>query len=317
MRGRSRRPRIGSGVSTARITLAIPFYGRTDFLDTAITSIQRQSVGDWVALVVDDCSPSDQAQALVARLDDPRIGYIRNERNLGLAGNWNRCIEASGTPLVALLHGDDELMPDYVEKMLAAHERWQDAAAVFCGAQVIDDQGVRMFSFRDHVKQWLLPNRTQPFELAGESGMISLLRGNFIICPTLCYKRSLFEKLRFSADWRMVLDVDLYVRALIADRSFVGLPDVAYRYRRHATQVTAECERNLQLFSEETALWSWAAREAHSLGWHRAAKVARKMTIIKLQLGYYILTNALRLQLGDAWKKTVQLGATWAASRRL
>lgn len=304
-------------MSTARITLAIPFYGRTDFLGSAIASIQRQSAGDWVALVVDDCSPSNEAQALVARLDDPRIGYIRNDRNLGLAGNWNRCVAASSTPLVALLHGDDELMPDYVEKMLAAHDRWPAAAAIFCGAQVIDDRGFRMFSFRDHVKQWLLPSRAQPFELNGESGMISLLRGNFIMCPTLCYKRSLFEQLRFSADWRMVLDVDFYLRALIAGRGLVGLPDLAYRYRRHPTQVTAECERSLRLFSEETELWAWASREARTLGWHGAAKVAKKMSIIKLQLGYYILADALRLRFGEAWKKTAQLGATWAATRRL
>jgi GT2 family glycosyltransferase len=253
---------------------------------------------------------------LVERFGDHRITYVRNEENLGLAGNWNRCVELSKTPLVTLVHGDDELMPHYAATMLAAHSKWPDAAAIFCEATVIDERGREVFSFRDYVKGWLLPDPKNPFALEGEQGVRSLLRGNFIMCPTLCYKRTLFQNITFSPEWRMVLDVDFYFRAIAKGAKFVGLRDVAYRYRRHAEQITAECELNLRIFSEEVELWRCAARDARARGWHGTAKVAESMTIIKLQLLYYLLADVRKLQFDAAGKKLTFLTDIWLGTGR-
>lgn len=304
-------------MSDKDITLAIPFYGSIAYLTSTLTSIQGQTVSNWCAIVVDDFSPTPGVRELVERFGDPRITYVRNEGNLGLAGNWNRCIDLCRTPLITLVHGDDELMPHYVETMLAAHSKCPDAAAVFCGAMVIDQCGSEVFSFRDYVKRWLAPDPKRTFVLADEQGVRSLLRGNFIICPTLCYKRDLFEEMEFSPEWRMVLDVDLYLRAIAKGKKFVGLRDVAYRYRRHADQTTAECERNLRIFVEEVELWRRAARDAQALGWYSTAKVAENMTIIKLQLLYYLLADIHKLQFGAAWKKLTLLSDIWRRRGRL
>ncbi|MDN3920474.1 glycosyltransferase family 2 protein [Roseateles violae] len=290
-------------MSAPQITFAIPFYGKVDFLDRALASLLAQDFGDWRAIVVDDCSPTDEARRLVESLADGRIEYLRNERNLGLAGNWNRCVQLARTPLVTLLHGDDELMPHYARQMVDAHRRWPDAAAVFCAAAIIDAKGRPMFSFRDHVKRWLLPAAREPFVLEGQAGVSSLLRGNFIMCPTLCYKRRIFEALDFSARWRMVLDVDFYLRALMQGLRLVGIPEVAYRYRRHSEQATAEAERNLRIFTEEIALWHETADQARTRGWQTSERLARRMHIIKLQLLYYIAGDILKLRLESAGKK--------------
>jgi len=292
----------------AEITFAIPFYGSVDYLRLTLDSVRAQTVDTWRALVVDDLSPTEDARYLVASFADPRITYVRNNENLGLGGNWNRCVELSDTSLITLLHGDDELMPHYAEQMLTAHQRWPDAAAVFCPADIIDARGVPMFSFRDHVKRWLLPKANQPFVLEGEAGVRSLLLGNFIMCPTLCYKKTLFNDLRFSPEWRMVLDVDFYLRALMRGHRLVGLVERGYRYRRHEGQVTTESERNLRIFTEEIALWRRSAADARHQGWPAAARVADKMRIIKLQLSYYILGDLLKLQFGPAKGKLQLLG---------
>ena len=77
-------------------------------------------------VIADDCGPETGVLELVARLNDPRITYVRNPKNLGLAGNWNRCLDAVTSPLFTLLHADDELLPNYVETMLAAADRHPD-----------------------------------------------------------------------------------------------------------------------------------------------------------------------------------------------
>ncbi len=285
------------------IAFVIPFYGSTEYLGLTLNSLRRQTTEDWHAVVVDDCSPNPGARELVESLSDKRIEYHRNISNLGLSGNWNHSITLARAPLVTLLHADDELLPEYASAMIEAHTQWPRASAIFCGATVMDADGKSIFSFRDYVKKWLVPTATEPYRLAGEDGVATLLRGNFIMCPTLCYKRPLFNTLTFSNNWRMVLDLDFYLRALMEGKEFVGLPNIAYRYRRHDGQVTAECERNLKLFTEEIDLWKQFAIAFRDRGWQVASKVASDMRIVKLQLGYYVLADFSRLQFRQAVDK--------------
>lgn len=46
-----------------------------------------------------------------------RLTYYKNEANLGLFGNWNRCIELAKGKWVCLLHSDDLLMPNYLREL--------------------------------------------------------------------------------------------------------------------------------------------------------------------------------------------------------
>ena len=142
--------------STDPLTVAIPFYKGQAYLRRAIESVLRQTSPDWRLVVCDD-GPEPGTADLVASFGDPRVRYLKNERNLGMAGNWNRCLDAADTDLVNLLHNDDELLPDYVGEMLRAGCAFPDAAAFFCRAKVIDADGRATFSLVDYVKRFLQP----------------------------------------------------------------------------------------------------------------------------------------------------------------
>ena len=296
-------------MSDARLTFAIPFYGSPALLQRAIASICAQTTGDWRAVVVDDCSPGTGAREVVESFRDTRMGYFRNDQNLGLAGNWNRCIELSTTRLVTLLHSDDELFPHYAETMLDAHANWPSAAAVFCAAEIIAVDSEPVFSLRDQVKRWMVPVADQ-FVLAGQDGVCRLVRGNIVMCPTLCYNLDRLQGMRFSTDWSFVVDLEFDLRALMAGAELVGLSDVAYRYRRHPDQATAHSERDLSMFTEEIDLWRWVARESQLRGWRRAATIAERMRFIKLQIAAYALADLVRAQPRRAFEKLALLRKT-------
>src|SRR3954451_4119455 len=99
-----------------RVCLGIPFFSGLEYLSLALRSLLSQSDRSWTAIVVDDASPEDGAQALVAELGDPRVRYVRNDRNLGVAANFNRCIELASAeaPISVVFHADDELDSGYV-----------------------------------------------------------------------------------------------------------------------------------------------------------------------------------------------------------
>ena len=230
----------------------------------------------------------------VARFPDPRICYVRNPAPLGLSGNWNRCLDAADTDLVTLLHADDELQPNYVALMTAVAAAHPAAAALFCQADVIGPDGRTMFSFADRIKAVFRPRGNGPIRVAGDIGLAALLRGNFVMCPTVCYRKSLLGPRRFDARWRQVADLDLYSRLLRDGLDMVGSREVGYAYRRHPGNATAEYTDNLVRFREESALYDELAADAAARGWADTARVARSKRILKLHLLYRIAEDAAR-----------------------
>jgi len=284
------------------LTVAIPFYKGHAYLRLAVESVLRQTSADWRLVVCDD-GPEPGTRELVESFRDSRIRYVGNERNLGMARNWNRCLEVADTDLVNLLHNDDELLPNYVEVMRQAGWEFPNAAAFFCRAKVIDATGRDRFSFVDSIKRFLQPRTEGPLVLEGKSAVEALMHGDFIMCPTVCYRRSRLPAERFRPDWKMVLDLDFFTRILLGGGVMVGLPAVAYAYRRHSDNTTTAYTESLLRFEEESRLHDLVAATARERGWPAVARVASGKRIIKLHLLYRIAEDLGRLRLRAAGRK--------------
>jgi hypothetical protein len=300
-------PRPAAGRATAKLTFAIPYYSGLGYLEKAVASVFAQTRPGWRLLVCDDGN-DPEAEALVRARRDDRVAYHRNERNLGMAANWNRCLDLAATDLVTLLHADDELLPGYADTMLDVAGRNPDAVAFFCAAHVIDEHGRACFSFPDAFKRLLVPSARGAFILKGEPALQALLRGNFIMCPTLCYRKSRLAPRRFDPGWKMAQDLRLTAGLLLDGETLVGDPRVAYAYRRHAHNATVQYTDSLLRFQEEARLYDELAREARRRGWVRAARVAERKGIIKLHLAYRLLQDLGRGRLRRAGEKLALLG---------
>src|SRR4051812_13058504 len=142
-----------------RVCLGIPFFAGLDYLSLALRSLLDQSDRGWTAIVVDDASTEDGAQALVAELDDPRVRYVRNERNLGVAANFNQCIELASAeaPIAVVFHADDQLDSGYVAAIRAGRRSFPDATCVAPRVDVIDHDGKPARTLADTTKAMLWP----------------------------------------------------------------------------------------------------------------------------------------------------------------
>lgn len=296
-----------SPASTGRLTVAIPFYSRLDFMKRAITSVLRQSSPDWELLVCDDSTPRLGAKDIVDAFRDDRIRYLRNPNRLGMARNWNRCLDMARTDLVTILHGDDELLPGYCEQMIVADARHPNAVAFFCRATTIDEDSRPSFSLPEFVKSLIQPVPRKLCILAGERGLRSLLRGNFIMCPTLCYRRKTLGDRRFAEEWKMVQDLELTTRLLLAGEVLIGIPEIAFAYRRHQENATIQYTQSLLRFHEEVALYDRLAEETAKRNWLDANASARRKAIIKLNLAFCAFQDLVRLRLRGGGEKLAYL----------
>ena len=102
---------------TDKITIAIPVYERIDFFEEALNSALGQTISCPV-YVIDNASTHNKFRGIVQKKDNPLIAYIRNEKNVGMVENWNRCIDVCQTEYLSILHDDDVLHPGFVEHCL-------------------------------------------------------------------------------------------------------------------------------------------------------------------------------------------------------
>jgi len=295
-------------VKRGDLTIAIPYYRGLAYLRETIESVQRQRDPDWQLWVSDDSGGDEDAEALVAGFADDRIRYCRNAQSLGMAGNWNACLDLAAaeeprTDWVTILHADDRLLPDYVALMRRLSREHPEATALFCAAGIIGANGEPAFSLADAVKRVFVPKGSGPICLEGEAGLERLMAGNFIMCPTLCFRLSGLAGRRFDGRWSQVQDLDLTSRVLLEDGTLVGSREVAFEYRRHPASATARQSESLVRFREELALFSEVAGRARARSWPRAARIAQRSTIVKLHLAYRSLVDLALARPGAASEK--------------
>jgi glycosyltransferase involved in cell wall biosynthesis len=267
-----------------RITIAVPFVRGIPYLQKALESVFAQSSPEWLLLLCDNCLDPRERELARAQLDkyaDPRASFMQASRHLSMGANFNRCMDLAATDLVTILHADDELLVDYVAQMLRATREHPAASMVFCPARIIGPLGQPVFSFVDAVKHIFIPRTPGPVKLKGEKGLQALMAGNFIMAPTVCFRKSKLGNVRWSEALSMTLDLDLYSRSLISGQSIVGIRGAAqYAYRRHDNSATAQFNQSLYRFREEATTYNTIAQRARNTGWHTAAAVAdRKLSV--------------------------------------
>jgi len=99
-------------------TYVVPTYKRADLLEETLQSILCQEDIDkpWDIIVVDnEAGGENETEELIKRINSPKILYFRNEENIGVCGNYNRCIELARGEWIGMLHADDLIMSDHLK----------------------------------------------------------------------------------------------------------------------------------------------------------------------------------------------------------
>jgi glycosyltransferase involved in cell wall biosynthesis len=135
------------------VSVCIPVFNCEAYIGEAIESVLAQTYKDHELVIIDDRS-TDRTLEVVRKYSDPRIRLIRNEKNLGHKGNWNKALEEASGKYVKILPHDDMIYPQCLEKQVAVFEtRMTDGLAlVSCARNIINRNGVRLMkrSFGKH-----------------------------------------------------------------------------------------------------------------------------------------------------------------------
>lgn len=266
----------GGGSAGLRFHILMPYYGDVAVMQDAVRSVLAQDGDDWRLTVVDDGKEAGVPEWFAALADD-RVHYLRNEQNLGVTGNFNRCVELSEGEHTVLMGCDDLLLPNYLRTVRTALDHEPKATMVQPGVDVIDGDGRPSRTLADTTKDRLYaPKGARPLTLSGEDLAVSLLRGNWLYFPSICWRTEAMRKFRFRADLGVIQDLALVVDLLLDGASMVVTDTVAFQYRRHAVSESSAKALSGDRFDEARRFFLETSDRLTAHGWNRAAKASRR-----------------------------------------
>ncbi|MBU5424045.1 glycosyltransferase [Cellulomonas hominis] len=258
------------------LDIFVPYWGDPALLRETVASVLAQRNGDWLLTVVDDAYPDESVPAWFATIDDPRVTYVRKERNEGITANYRTCVSMATQDAVVILGCDDVLLPDFVDVVLAARTRFPQAAVVQPGVEVIDEHGRVVRPLADRVKQDVVRPRARTARvLGGEALAANLMHGDWLYWPSLVFRRDVLVRTPFLDDLPLIQDLALVMDMVLDGEQLVLEPTVCFRYRRHSASASSASLIDGRRFAGERTYFAHVAQRCDAQGWHRAARAAR------------------------------------------
>lgn len=188
------------------VSVCLPIYNGDRFLKVAIESVLSQTLTDYELIICDDCS-SDDSLKIASEFSDPRIKIYKNGKNLGLVGNWNRCISYAHGKYVKLMMQDDFLHPDALAKQVELLEMYPQASICIGNTSVINEKDEIVVE-RNRFKN--------DGVISGIKFAKKTLRGRNLYCepPNVMFRKELMEKVgpiddsfTYAPDWDYCLSM--------------------------------------------------------------------------------------------------------------
>lgn len=100
-----------------KVTIMIPTFNQAAFIREAIDSALAQTYPNLEVIVGDDAS-TDATPEIVAKINDPRLKYVRNTCNLGRTANYRNLLynHATGDYVVNLDGDDYYTVPNFISE---------------------------------------------------------------------------------------------------------------------------------------------------------------------------------------------------------
>jgi len=249
-----------------KISICIPVYNQTKFLEKTLKSIQEQTFSEYQIVITDDSTNSDVLN-LISRFDfKEKLIYVRNSERLGSPKNWNKCISIATGTYIKIMHHDDWFTNSDSLQLLYSTITAENTNFIFSDAKVIMANSYSETTYKPGLEKIKLLRKN----------LNVLFYGNFIGAPSMTlYRRD--SEIIFDHNLKWLVDVDFYIRYLRKH------PGFSYTERTLLTivsdadhTVTAICEDDKEILIYEN--------------FYLYSKLKKKLNIFeKIKMAYFLL----------------------------
>lgn len=207
-----------------KFSILVPLYNTPEkFLREMIQSVLDQTYGNWELCLADGSDNQHENVGMIVQqyaLKDSRVRYQKLEKNLGISGNTNACIDMATGDYISLFDHDDLLHPAALyANMKAICE--QDADFIYTDENTFHNTPADAFC--PHFKPDYAPDT---------------LRANNYICHFTTFKRTLLDAVgKFRPECDGSQDFDMMLRLTEKAEKIVHIPQILYYWRAHPNSV--------------------------------------------------------------------------------
>jgi len=234
----------------ALVSICIPTYNGAAYLAEALQSAIGQTYPHLEIVVSDDASTDATLEIVESFKHKTQIPiHIVHHTPSGIGANWNHCMQKAQGEYIKFLFQDDVLMPDCVEKMVAAAEQHPQAGMIASKRTFLKDSSVdnlemeiwikvfgnlqsQLFKDKNLNHYWVTKAlfksvffRLSPLNKIGEPSVTLI-------------KSAVVKKIgTFRTDLKQVLDYEYWYR-LLKKYPILILDEELVKFRLHSNQAT-------------------------------------------------------------------------------
>jgi glycosyltransferase involved in cell wall biosynthesis len=207
------------------ISIVIANYNSENYINDTLNSLYIQTYDNIEIIIIDDCS-NDNSVNIINSWNFPKLKnlvFIRNRENLGGGVTKLIGLERARGEIVGFVDCDDYLDSQAVEKMVAAHMKFDKVGLVYSNAFRIDSSG--------KIKGLL--NKSRKLN-CGHSILEEDCAFHFATWKSKYYELCVNG---FSSKFNIAYDLDLYYKLEeVSDVMFIDEP--LYYYRSHGNNLS-------------------------------------------------------------------------------
>ncbi|MBY0309593.1 glycosyltransferase [Patescibacteria group bacterium] len=221
------------------VSIVMSVYNGAPFLREAIDSMLCQTFNDFEFIIINDGS-TDNSESIIQSYDDPRIRYVRQENNGGLAAALNLGLSVATGTYIARMDADGISHPNRLEAQVAFLNTNTHIGVV----------GTWAHTFGDGAHLW--KNPTSPAEIAAR-----MLFSCCLLHPTVMIRAAVLKaaNIRYDESLLSGQDYELWA-ALLPLTQFANLPKVLLHYRlsQNTTSAMRRAEQLANTWSTQATL---------------------------------------------------------------
>lgn len=295
-----RRHRFGREI---KFSIISPLYNTPEqYLREMIESVMMQTYPGWELCMADGSDDGHryvQETCLEYAAKDPRIKYRKLDRNLGLAGNYNACIDMAEGQYISILDHDDVLHPAALHDVMIPVCN-EDADFIYTDEMTFTSPDMRDIGYI-HFKPDYAPDN---------------LRANNYICHFASFSRDLIDRCgAFREGYDGSQDQELFLRLTEKAEHIAHIPKPLYYWRAHGGSVSESVDnksyaveagvRAVRSFLEETGIRARVESiEEMPAGYRVSYETASPEPKISIIIPNFGQADELRTCIGSIQKKT-------------
>ncbi|PZR39303.1 glycosyltransferase family 2 protein [Paraburkholderia fungorum] len=222
--------------SAPKVSICLPTCNRPELIAECIDSCLAQTYGDLEIVIGDDSKDGRTQQLIEQRYpNEPRIRYVMNQPPLGQARNVASLFERARGDKILLIHDDDLLTTDGIEKLVSLWALHPHLEVAFANQYEADHNGI--VDLDASMRLNIAFHRTRDAEglqpLPGRTGLIQMFPNNGWMANA-----DLVKRIGYTDQYGTCCDFVFGTELCLAAREVFYLHEYVSVYRKTATSIS-------------------------------------------------------------------------------